>query len=199
MTKISTKQRLLEAAILLFGEKGYDATSLREICRQAEANSAAVNYHFQDKQGLYRAVLEHLLQECGSFQIQEEEQEPEAQLRALIKMCLTDVFHDRGNLQEKLIFKEIADPSEDLLTLLREPLRSNFQKFVRAVEGLTARPLDPPTANLIVFSIFGQIDYYRMFYKFIPELVGEEEAQRLSLELLTDHITRFSLAAIRQY
>jgi AcrR family transcriptional regulator len=52
-----TKDRILDAAERLFGEFGYDATSLRAITAEAGVNIAAVNYHFKSKEGLLRAVL----------------------------------------------------------------------------------------------------------------------------------------------
>ena len=52
-----TKTRILDAAEKLFGEKGFDATSLRDITTQADVNLAAVNYHFQSKESLIEAVI----------------------------------------------------------------------------------------------------------------------------------------------
>lgn len=194
--KVSTKQNLIEAAMLLFGQQGFDATSLREICRKAGANNAAINYHFGDKCGLYQAVLEHLMQECVAFRPQALEGSATARLRKLIELSLTDVFQDRGNLQEKFIFREIANPSEALLGLLREPLQAIFGQFLELVHELSPVELEQRQAELIVLSIFGQVDYYRVFYKFVPELIGSEAAEELSLSVLTEHITDFSLKAI---
>lgn len=53
------KTRLIEVAGEAFAAKGYDSVGIREICQKAEANVAAVNYHFGDKHGLYRACLQH--------------------------------------------------------------------------------------------------------------------------------------------
>ncbi len=53
-----TKHRILNAAEALFAERGFEATSLRAITTSAEANLAAVNYHFGSKQELVKAVLE---------------------------------------------------------------------------------------------------------------------------------------------
>lgn len=52
-----TKERLLDAAERLFGERGFRATSIRDIAAAARANLGAVNYHFGTKEELTRAVL----------------------------------------------------------------------------------------------------------------------------------------------
>jgi AcrR family transcriptional regulator len=53
-----TKTRILDAAEKLFGENGFDATSLRDITTEADVNLAAVNYHFQSKDSLIEAVIQ---------------------------------------------------------------------------------------------------------------------------------------------
>lgn len=52
-----TKERILDAAERLFAENGFATTSLRQITTEAQVNLAAVNYHFQNKETLIRAVL----------------------------------------------------------------------------------------------------------------------------------------------
>ena len=52
-----TKERLLDAAEALFGDRGIAAVSVRDITAQADANIAAVNYHFGGKDALFLAVL----------------------------------------------------------------------------------------------------------------------------------------------
>src|ERR1700748_619927 len=52
-----TKTRILDAAEKLFGENGFDGTSLRDITAEADVNLAAVNYHFQSKDSLIDAVI----------------------------------------------------------------------------------------------------------------------------------------------
>ncbi|OOV08505.1 hypothetical protein RF819_18995 [Rhodoferax fermentans] len=53
---IEARQRLMDAALVLFSDKGYAKTSIREIALAAHANVAAISYYFGDKAGLYRAV-----------------------------------------------------------------------------------------------------------------------------------------------
>lgn len=47
----------MKAAERLFAERGYEATSIRAIVAKARVNQAAINYHFDGKDGLYREVL----------------------------------------------------------------------------------------------------------------------------------------------
>lgn len=56
-TGSSTKERILDAAERLIAKHGFEATSLRAITAEAEVNLAAVNYHFQSKDALIRAVI----------------------------------------------------------------------------------------------------------------------------------------------
>lgn len=52
-----TRERILDAALGLFAEKGYEATSMREISEQLGITKAALYYHFDSKADIVRAML----------------------------------------------------------------------------------------------------------------------------------------------
>ncbi len=52
-----TQFALLKAAEELFAQRGYEGTSVKEICEKAGVNVSLISYHFEGKEGLYRAVL----------------------------------------------------------------------------------------------------------------------------------------------
>jgi AcrR family transcriptional regulator len=54
---IQTKQKILDTAERLFGEQGYDATSLRQITGEAGVNLAAIHYHFGSKDELLDEIV----------------------------------------------------------------------------------------------------------------------------------------------
>jgi TetR/AcrR family transcriptional regulator, regulator of cefoperazone and chloramphenicol sensitivity len=57
---------IIQKALRLFGERGIDATSLREVAKVAEVSPALVVHHFGGKEGLVAAVDEATLREFGA-------------------------------------------------------------------------------------------------------------------------------------
>jgi AcrR family transcriptional regulator len=65
-----TRERIVKAAERLFAERGYDGTSIRAIVAKARVNQAAINYHFDGKDGLYREVLHSAFQALTEHQLE---------------------------------------------------------------------------------------------------------------------------------
>ena len=59
---LRTQARLLDAALDLISERGEDGVTLREVTNAAEANVAAVSYHFGSLKSLCDAAVEHALE-----------------------------------------------------------------------------------------------------------------------------------------
>lgn len=62
MAENDTYHRLLDAAIRLFAERGFDATSVRDLTQAAGANQAAIHYHFGSKDDLLRAATDRVVE-----------------------------------------------------------------------------------------------------------------------------------------
>jgi AcrR family transcriptional regulator len=58
-----TASRILSEATRLFVQKGYEGTSVKDICAAAGANIAAIHYHFGSKESLYRRIIEQFAAE----------------------------------------------------------------------------------------------------------------------------------------
>ncbi len=57
MEKVSTEKKIIMAANKLFTQKGYSATTTRDIAEEAGTNLALINYHFGSKENLYKKVV----------------------------------------------------------------------------------------------------------------------------------------------
>lgn len=192
------KSRLLEAAEEIFGEKGYDAASVREICARANANVAAINYHFGDKVRLYIEVVKHA-HEC-SMDGNEVPSWPAGvppvqRLSDFIRMMVARMHAPARPSAIKVVMREMAEPS----AAGREVVREFIQPKAFALRDIL-RDLFPEMEQsrvlMIGFSIIGQILFYRQNRRAAELLFGEQEVAALSLEAVTEHITRFTLAAL---
>lgn len=56
-----SRQRIIEAALEIFGRYGYEGASTRQLAQAAQVNLAAIAYYFGGKEGLYQAVAEHII------------------------------------------------------------------------------------------------------------------------------------------
>lgn len=66
MTDQSTKEKIISHAHKLFAEKGYNGVSVREISQAADVNVAAINYHFNNKENLYKHTLNACISEMAN-------------------------------------------------------------------------------------------------------------------------------------
>jgi AcrR family transcriptional regulator len=58
---LDAKQRLIEAGLEIFGTFNLEGGTTRQLAQRAGVNQAAIPYYFGGKEGLYLAVIEHLL------------------------------------------------------------------------------------------------------------------------------------------
>jgi AcrR family transcriptional regulator len=203
-TRADTHQRLLEAAGEVFAERGFRAATVREICQRAKANLAAVNYHFGDKESLYAAVLQytlrHALQKYPPTLGLSAEATPEERLRAFIRSFLLRLL-DEGlpAWHGKLMAREMAEPTQVLDVLVEAVIRPDAELLIAIVRDLLGRGAKPRRLLRCAASIIGQCLFYEHCRPVIMRLDPEQTFTPQALDQLADHITQFSLAALRQF
>jgi AcrR family transcriptional regulator len=62
-----TRTRIVLAGLKLFGEKGFDGASTRDIATAAGVNAPALQYYFDGKEGLYLACVEHIVDRVWEY------------------------------------------------------------------------------------------------------------------------------------
>jgi AcrR family transcriptional regulator len=198
MMEKGTRERLLETAGEVFAEYGLHGATIREITSRAGANVAAVNYYFRDKEELYAAVLEHahrnslterwMAQPGGS---------PEERVRGFIEALLRQILDpSRPKWHGVLMTRELASPTPMLQRLIEERLRPRCQVLMEAIQEM-AGSLTQRKLQLIVSSILGQCFFYRHSRVVAESLFPELYQGRDGLKEIVDHISNFSIAAIR--
>lgn len=134
LTQPDTKVRLLDAAERLFASEGFQGVSLRQLTAEAQANLAAVNYHFGSKEALLVAVFERRLlplnelRSCNLQQLRQGTGRPAARevLRAFVEPTLC--FRDRDPGAEafvRLVGRAVAEPDDTIRKIfmrLMEPV-----------------------------------------------------------------------------
>lgn len=56
-----SRKKIINSAIMLFANKGFESTSTREICRHAGVNLSLIPYYFENKDGLYISIIESIV------------------------------------------------------------------------------------------------------------------------------------------
>jgi AcrR family transcriptional regulator len=119
-TRTDMRERILDVALELFNEQGYDKTSLREIAERLDVTKAALYYHFQSKADILLAL--HLrLHELGGGLLDELDRLPDEQAVVAAWPQLIDHFIEQVMANRDLFlvhqrnqraFEQIADTEE---------------------------------------------------------------------------------------
>ena len=143
MSQSDTVQRILDAAEVLFAQKGFAETSLRAITSRAGVNLAAVNYHFGSKEALIQAVFERYLTPfCQALDAKLEELEAETRnggdvpLEKLFTVASRLALGSHGDEPRRaMIFFRLfgqaySQPQDHLRAWLRDHYGPVFRRFL---------------------------------------------------------------------
>ena len=197
----ATRARLLAAAERLFADRGFKKATVREICRAARANVAAINYHFGDKLGLYRDVLQSAIDRMRATTdaVREagEGRAPEERLRRSIETFVTRILSSDSDTVHKLIHREINDPTPALDALVEQGLRPRIDFMAQLVAELLGAPVTDRRVLRCVASIQTQLTAY--FPNPITTRLGFSVVPRTPEDIrsIARHIAEFSLGGVR--
>jgi AcrR family transcriptional regulator len=184
-----TAERVLDVAEDLFAEKGYQATSLGDVADRVGIRSPSLYNHFRNKEALYRAVLERLLER---FSAPLRELQEGAVTRARIRDWQARMVHmhiDNPNLARLLQHEALSGGpgSEMIIERLFKPLIASSAPppGSEVTLGKTAVRLMPWVVmgfNNIVMSYVTMAPMYKDLLDIDP--LSEEAAER-QVEFIT--------------
>jgi AcrR family transcriptional regulator len=200
-----TRRQLLEAAGEVFAEAGFRDATVREICRRGNANIAAVNYHFGDKGTLYLEVLRYSnarsLEKYPPLLGVGPAAPPEEKLHAFVHSLLLRVF-DKGptSWHGKLMLREMIEPTAALDSVVEERVRPMADALGKIVGQIMGRPSRDELVMRCAFSVVSQCVFYHHCRPVMARLFPEQSPPSpADIAKLADHITRFSLAAMKAF
>jgi AcrR family transcriptional regulator len=152
-----TRHALLDQATDVFAEKGFDGASVREITRRADANQAAINYHFGGKDALYREVLKLALAALSQSSLLDEasiEALPrEEAVRLFIRQQVTALLkHDELARYLRIFAWETVAPTRVFLDFVAGEKLSVMNDAERIVRRFL--PAAAPKAEIAVATIW---------------------------------------------
>jgi AcrR family transcriptional regulator len=206
----SSRERLLAVATELFGRRGVDGTSIRELAEAAGANVAAVHYHFGGKEELYAAVIERAFQRMEEHRASLEralataraEGTPQAAERSLAT-CIDEFLKRLFDGAEPswaatFLSRESVQPTKAMGRVIREFVRPTWDTFLSLLDLLRPDLAGTQATRFVASSIVGQCLYYQQA---LPVVLSTFELRRIDEDFLDKaaaHIVRFSLDALRR-
>jgi len=181
-----TRQRIIDAAIELFGEHGFAGASTRDIAAKAGVNAPALQYYFENKEGVYRACVEAMA-ELGWSVLGPAVEHARAALDAdadvdalidafigILRTLADRIFTVPKTLGQRMFFareqvgQEPAGATDILMKRVRKPLNDVSAELVGRISG---RPADDPVTRLRTMSLFGQLTVFHLVQRSALQLL----------------------------
>ena len=185
----------------MFAERGFDGTTVRDICQRAGANVAAVNYYFGDKQRLYvEAVVRAHRWRMEQFPLPDWLAGTSAE-KKLADFVATFIRRVRIGPEitwhTRLMMREMAHPTAACVELVQSSIRPQFEILLQILRELVPEAT-VDELRLTAFSIVGQCLFYHFADPVIRNLLSDEDYASLDVQRLAKHIADFSLNSICQ-
>lgn len=170
-----TRLALIRAALKLFGGKGFDGTSTREIAALAKANIGSIAYHFGGKDGLRAACAEHIVEtvqsiagqtlgpiESGMPATMTPEMAQQLLAAALERMIDFVVVRPEAGEIVQFILRELSQPTSALERVYTGVFEPTHRRLCMLWQQATGEPAESERTKITVFTMVGQIVYFRI-------------------------------------
>lgn len=199
----STCARLLDAAAALFAAHGYASVTIRDICDKADANIAAVNYHFGSKEKLYLAVMDHARQRALSEDPYPAGPPPSGPLSAQqrlhrhVRAMFGRAFATGpAGWYMQIVLREMVDPTPALAYALDDNIGPHQRKLEGIVGELMKADPDSEAVKDAAAAIIATAIFYHSCRPMIEHLRPGFSFNQDSAERLTQMVTQMVLNGI---
>ena len=197
----SVRQKLLDASVKVFAEKGFSQATTREISTLAGANVAAISYYWGNKEKLYKQVVKELIIErTKNYPLtaaMNESLSPEARLKKFIELFLRRLLGTgQSAWSSKIMVREMTHPTEAIKMVLSKLIKPTFEVLTSIIYAICGEAVPQDRVKQMAVSIISQCVFYFNVSNITDRLIKEELLPEFDLEQLVEHITKFSLSGL---
>lgn len=187
-----TRLALIEAGLDLFGRKGFAATSTRELAARAATNVASIAYHFGGKEGLRSACAAEFARRIAAVLAAVPDDPPatpeaaRARLHQILRAVATFVVATpQARDAVAFMLRELADGGGTVDAVYRRLVDPVHRRLCGLWAGATGQDAESPAVRLTVFSLVGQVLYFRIGQPIVTrrmdwERIGADEAAAIA-------------------
>jgi AcrR family transcriptional regulator len=140
----SPKGRILRAAARLFAERGYRASTVRELAAAVGLQSGSLFHHFRDKESILEAVMLEVIElntERMSKALEQAGDAPATRLRSLVRSELESIHGETSEAMSLLVreWSSLSDAGRDRVLSLRTRYEQQWLDAIRAAEDTLVR------------------------------------------------------------
>lgn len=193
------KNKILEAASELFATKGYQNTTVRDICQKAGIYQLSINYHFGSKENLFKEVLMKTYQDTEETTLIEKIKELPAdrQLEEIIRTRVKSVFSaGKQGVYFKIVSKEVSNNYE----LVAQTMCETFIGYLNYIKLLFAKissdKLSEFELNYCVYLLMSHISVLSLHEKAVLILFNTNNPTDEQLEELIKTVKKFIISGV---
>ena len=186
--------QILEVAEILFAEKGFDGTSIRNIAKVAKINIAMVSYYFGSKERLLESLIVYRTSDLKNQldNLLQEELEPIDKINKLIELYINRINSNRG-IYIILHFEFTSKKREQNLQAFSELKKGNLKSLEAIIEegqkkGIFRKDVIIPLITPTILGTFFHFHMNKPFFENLLNLKTEDLYNNYIKTNLTKHI-----------
>ena len=198
----NSKQRILNAATKLFAAQGFEGTSIRQICKEADANICMISYFWGGKQELYNGIIEDLIEKQTEyaktfidFDIEPSSLDKTSQINLLMTVIdkIIEFFYSEKISKDLLIFLLKAQQKEK--SAINSPAFMYLKKLIGAIFN------KPENDREIIFKtvfIISQFNSPKILPNFSLYPLGQDDFIQEDIKIIKENVKLYINALIKE-
>jgi AcrR family transcriptional regulator len=191
------QEQLLDSAELLFSQKGFDGTSVRDIAEAAGINTAMISYYFGSKEKLMEEIFERKslnIKEKVENLLKDDSLDPLEKMYSLVDMYIDGILQ-RKTFHKILLCEQIINQNPPIIQMM-DKMKTKNSEYINDLirlgqkKGMFRKNIDiPMMTNTLIGTVshtLVNLDFYRSYHH--QEGMKDEEFERLVKKKLSVHI-----------